>query len=830
MKPYRRILAALISILLLGQYGGFAAAAAVGENLPDLPEITVLAAQTGTFTDSSFSWTLDDDGLLTIRGTGVMPCEKPWGNNAYITQIVLEEGLTQLPDDAFTGCSSVTAVTLPSTLTDIGDRAFYNCGALMSINFPQGLLTIGDSAFRWCTALKKITLPGSLTNFANAFPQAGLEQVTLQSGITTISMNAFSNCSSLREITIPETVTSVGEEAFWRCSSLTSISLPDTVTRLDAGAFQDTGLTSFSIPAGLTELSNNVLSNTDITSISIPAHITTIGSGAFSGCDQMQTLTIAEGVTAIGANAFENCSSLTEITVPDSVTSIAGYAFKWCSSLATVRLPDQLKVLSESVFAECEALESINMPAALEVIEAGALDLCKKIRTIILPSGVREIRDRAFRGCESLQEVVIPASVTSIAGGTTNSAFYWCSNFTLYVEQGSYAETYAMENNYTYEYIVDGNRLSLTVTGQDGAPVTEGYTIVWHNGDTEEWLGSGNAILVDESVSQVSYQVVLDESLAFTYRQPDQVFVEVQEGDSALTCVLEPMESADITGCVKNESDEALQSAQVTLTQRTATGYEQVLGPVTTDEEGWFTLTGCRLEGTLSIQAEGYYARNIDLIQPSSETQHAGIIRLTPIPEARIQLELKLQHATAVGEDAITTSLTDWTGLEFTVFNRTQNKEIPDVTIQAPYLVVGNAASDGDVLQISVQDTAGRMTGGEPTEVIYSVAGSKATITMLQNGYMEANLVGSGSKRVFLFDSNAKGLGSYSVGELLFTSDCLPAGHYQIAVMEKTSLLSHVSNLSILTTMGLVEGTDYLLKDVEIKNGAVTELGDLSVP
>ena len=105
-------------------------------------------------------------------------------------------------------------------------------------------------------------------------------------------------------------------------------------------------------------------------------------------------------------------------------------------------------------------------------------------------------------------------------------------------------------------------------------------------------MGGGGSILADESVSWVSYQVTLAESLAFTYQQPDRVTVEVQEGDTDLTCALAPMEPAVITGTIQGETGEALEGARVTLTQRTASGYEKVWGPVDTDEDGGVSLTG----------------------------------------------------------------------------------------------------------------------------------------------------------------------------------------------------------------------------------------------
>ena len=58
------------------------------------------------------------------------------------------------------------------------------------------------------------------------------------------------------------------------------------------------------------------------------------------------------------------------------------------------------------------------------------------------------IGEAAFKGCTSLTSINIPNSVTNIG----NYVFSGCTNFTIYCEQGSYAETYAKEENIPVKY------------------------------------------------------------------------------------------------------------------------------------------------------------------------------------------------------------------------------------------------------------------------------------------------------------------------------------------------------------------------------------------
>ena len=66
------------------------------------------------------------------------------------------------------------------------------------------------------------------------FEETGLQSIDLSKNIklTTITSEAFYDCTSLTSVTIPDSVTSIGASAFYDCDSLTSVTIPDSVTSI----------------------------------------------------------------------------------------------------------------------------------------------------------------------------------------------------------------------------------------------------------------------------------------------------------------------------------------------------------------------------------------------------------------------------------------------------------------------------------------------------------------------------------------------------------------------------------------------------------------------
>ena len=79
-----------------------------------------------------------------------------------ITEIVIEDGLREIPEDAFASCEQLTKITIPASVIKIGSNAFSGCSSLKEVFFPEGLQVLEATAFRYCTELATLKLPSTL--------------------------------------------------------------------------------------------------------------------------------------------------------------------------------------------------------------------------------------------------------------------------------------------------------------------------------------------------------------------------------------------------------------------------------------------------------------------------------------------------------------------------------------------------------------------------------------------------------------------------------------------------------------------------------------------
>ena len=515
----KKALAVLLSAMLLLSAVPLTAMAA--EVAPQEQSVGATSGTTGDCT-----WTLDNNGTLTISGNGAMGdyssqyssstyiyiTTAPWGAN--IKTVVIEGGVTSIGGSAFYGCKLLTSVTIGNSVTSIGENAFRDCTGLTSVTIGNSVTSIGSDAFRHCTGLTSVTIPD---------------------GVTSIGGDAFYECTGLTSVTIPNSVTSIGGYAFWYCTGLTSVTIPDSAS-IGVGAFDGTtwynnqpdGLvyagkfaytykgtmpenTSITLQDGTKGIADCAFYNSkSLTSVTIPDSVTSIGDYAFRDCTGLTSVTIGNSVTSIGDGAFEDCPGLTSVTIPDSVTSIGGFAFYGCTRLTSVTIPDSVtsigggafnntawynnqpdgliyagkfaykykgtmpdntsitlqdgtKEIAGSAFYNCTGLTSVTIPDSVTSIGDYAFSGCRYLTSVTIGNSVTSIGNDAFSYCTGLTSVTIPDSVTSIG----SSAFSYCTGLTSVTIPDSVTSIgdYALGYYYGNSYKVDG----FTIYGIQGS-------------------------------------------------------------------------------------------------------------------------------------------------------------------------------------------------------------------------------------------------------------------------------------------------------------------------------------------------------------------------
>ncbi len=516
--------------------------------------ISVLGEERGQCGEN-VTWVLENDGILTISGTGEMDdyvstYSVPWYDyKDNIKECVIEEGIINIGSYIFNGFDKLERVSIPDSVTKIGNHIFSSCTALKSVEIPDNVISIGNSVFVSCTGLTNMTIPDKTTNigYAAFYGCTGLESVTIPKSLTSIGDNAFSGCSGLKNVYIEDL-------AAWCNVSLgNSTSNPLLYGKT---LYVNNVLTSeLQIPEGVTAIKDYVFSNLkDLKSVTIPDSVSSIGLAAFSGCGKLldvyylgnraewDTVSIIDSAIDFARihciddeNIFapENDFQFVDgaitkyignervVDIPPTiggktVKSIGNNAFEK-TSVSIVTIPDSVTSIGSKAFLDCNELRSVSMPSNISDIASYTFSNCRNLTEITIPYGTISIRNYAFINCSTLESITIPDSVTGIG----YSAFSSCSNIKNVYYSGSQADweeinidstgnTYLTNANIvygageykTYTFVTNGGTDVEAAKGKvEETPITfkEGYDFIgWYDnadfsGEIVEFPYSGEA-------------------------------------------------------------------------------------------------------------------------------------------------------------------------------------------------------------------------------------------------------------------------------------------------------------------------------------------------
>ena len=382
-----------------------------GTNLSAQCSITVDISPNIAFADVNAkticvqNWDTGGDGELNeAEAAAVTDIGEAFKGNTEITsfnELQYFTDLTQIGNDAFRNCSSLTSVAIPSSVTKFGYDVFRGCSSLTSLTIPNSVTRIEEGTFYNCSSLTSMTIHSSVTN---------------------IEAFAFHGCTGLTSLDIPSSVTYISNTAFGKCSGLTSISVDPDNSKYDSRN---------NCNAIIETATNTLLLGCKNTSF--PNSVTKIGSYAFYYCSELTTMIIPSTITFIGSRAFYNCSSLTSVTIPSSVTTIGAFAFSNCPELisVTVNMGTPITITSD-VFSN-RANATLYVPAGSKTTYESA-NYWKEFKEIIemepetVPATDITLSELSLTLTSAGQTSTLVATVTP--SNATNKNITWTSSNT----------------------------------------------------------------------------------------------------------------------------------------------------------------------------------------------------------------------------------------------------------------------------------------------------------------------------------------------------------------------------------------------------------------
>ena len=288
-------------------------------------------------------------------------------NDTKINSLSLPSSVEKVESGAFWKTSNLKNVTFADKgkgLKTIGMYAFADCSSLESIDLSNSSITeIPENAFSNCTSLKTVKLPSTVTKIADdAFADCKkLEEIQGLSNckISEIGKDAFAGCYNLKTFDISSaTITSLPDTICSNMYALTSIHLPKTLTSIGTSALE-----------GCKKLE-------EITGIS-DCKLTSIGANAFASCSALKEVDLSKSsFTALPASAFAKDTALTSVKLPDSLTEIGEKAFVGCGAMEKIDLSNtKLTTIGKNAMAEMNDLMYINLPDTVKNVGQSAFDI-----------------------------------------------------------------------------------------------------------------------------------------------------------------------------------------------------------------------------------------------------------------------------------------------------------------------------------------------------------------------------------------------------------------------------------------------------------------------
>lgn len=370
--------------------------------------------------------------------------------------------------------------------------------------------------------------------------------------------------------------------------------------------------------------------------------------------------------------------------------------------------------------------------------------------------------------------------------------------------------------------------VTLRLTTPDGSAAgSDAYTVTWTDRQGN-YLGAGATLAGQTENSQVRCRVKLGETLGRQYLAPeDTVYTVSQSG--VLAIALRAIPTRTLGGVVVAENGgQPLRAATVTVSQ-TLNGQFNTTQTAGTDADGRWSLTAFDAPTTITAQATDYISHSDTLTIGSLP---ADTVALRDLTGTVVNLDLYYYPTVAEGVDPSSENYTDYDNVGYTVYDETHGREVTEIALQYPKLVLIDQQLDkGTQLRVTASSLTDQFAPVTTTCQVDSANQAIAAIGITERGRLHAKFSMTDNEQVMgiLYDAKGQLVGWSPYDNTELTVNNLTDGQYTLVTMGYNSLFTSVSSLTALAETGISDAL--LVKNtVTVQSGRITEITNTTIP
>ncbi len=596
--------------------------------------------------------------------------------------------------------------------------------------------------------------------------------------------------------------------------------------------------------------------------------------GGSSNRDKVQMITVAGPVSQYDwgvVNNYGNCTFL-DMSRTYGMTYVPSYNFSGNQVLTTVALPAGIETIDYYAFNNCTSLSSLSIYAAtpptignrafqgvpdglIVYVPADAISLYQEAEGwkdfTILPLASQvsslevNLNDNQNFDITPYKDMFVEL-INTVSGQkqryvVTNRVTYTFNslpkrtNYNVYLRNGQgdvlgqiddVAVGYDGQGDVvsvTFSELKVPRDLTLTVLTPEGADVTSQTTITWYD-RKDTYLTKGSTLTAQLDGVSVKYRVQLPQSLAMLYQLPADATYEVQATNS-ISLTLTAIPQTTIGGRVIDvKTGQPLSGATVAVSQMLNGLYSKSF-TTKTDNKGQWSLLIYEAKTDITASMDDYV----------SKTQSYEML-VAEVPDFELKdisgttIAINLTYQPTGGE--LQEYYSDYANVAYTVYNATAGKNVTELNVQYPQIVLMEQLPAGTVLRITATSKNQKFVPVTATATVDSLDRASVTLPIVQLGGIVASFRQTDNPSVvgILYDGNGRLLKKYEYASATLNINELQDGQYALITMASTQLFSTVGSLSQFAEAGLREGVDYIRNSVTVESGKMAAIDNALIP